>query len=82
MTAGTPVVATRAGSIPEVVGDAAVLVPVGDADALAGAIEQVLTDEALRADLVTRGHARVRAFTWDATAAQLVALYQRLGGNG
>ena len=42
MAAGVPVVATRAGSLPEVLGDAAVLVEVGDADALAGALDRVL----------------------------------------
>ncbi len=61
MQAGVPVVASRAGAIPEVLGDAALLVEGDDTDALAGALEQLLSDDELRATLVTRGHARRRA---------------------
>ncbi len=76
MALGTPVVATRAGSIPEVVGDAAFLVDVGDVDGLAGAIDRVLTDGSLGAALVARGAQRVRRFSWDTTAAELVDVYE------
>jgi glycosyltransferase involved in cell wall biosynthesis len=78
MTAGTPVVTTRAGSLPEVVGDAALLVEPGDVDALARAIARVLDDEALADRLRGLGHERAGRFTWDATAAGLVATYRRL----
>jgi glycosyltransferase involved in cell wall biosynthesis len=76
MTVGTPVVATTAGAIPEVVGNAAVLVPVDDRDALATALERVLSDDSLRADLVARGTERVRRYPWDATARELAAIYE------
>jgi len=75
MAAGVPVVATAAGAVPEVVGDAAVVVPPGDADALAGAIESVLEDGARRAELVERGRRRAAGFTWASCAAGLAALY-------
>ena len=78
MAAGTPVVTTSAGSLPEVVGDAALVVAPGDSDALAGAIAQVLDDSARADQLRERGHERARRFSWDATADGLVAVYRRL----
>lgn len=62
LSAGVPLVATRVGGIPELVGDAAVLVPAGDADSLRRALEQVLGDATLREQLSTAGP--VRAATW------------------
>jgi len=77
MAVGTPVVTTDAGAVPEVVGDAAFVVPVGDTDALAGGLELVLGDEALAQELADAGEARVRQFPWSATVAGLVALYRQ-----
>ena len=76
MAAGVPVVATRAGALPEVLGDAASLVAVGDAAALAGALSRVLDDDAARDDLVARGSERAASYTWDRCAAGLTALYR------
>ena len=78
MAAGTPVVCSTAGSLPEVVGDAAVTVAPGDTDALADAIARVLDDDALVAQLRERGERRARGFTWDRTADGLVDTYRRL----
>jgi glycosyltransferase involved in cell wall biosynthesis len=64
MACGTPVVASAASSVPEVVGDAGLLVDPLDVPAWTEALTQALTDKALRATLKHRGHARVRAFTW------------------
>lgn len=72
MAAGIPVVATTAGSIPEVTGGAALLVPPGDAAELAAAIRRVVTDRALRDDLVARGSVRARAFPTQACARALL----------
>ena len=80
--AGRPVVATRAGSIPEVAGDGAELVPLGDTDALAGALVRVLGDDDRRRALVAAGTANVARFSWTATAANLVRLYRRLRDEG
>lgn len=72
MAASVPVVAARAGSVPEIVGDAAVLVAPGDAPALAEAIVRVLADAALRTRLVAAGHARADAFPAQTTARRLL----------
>lgn len=74
---GAPVVASSAGAHPEVVGDAGVLVPPGDHDALVAGLHRVLTDAALVTDLRRRGPARVAHLTWDRTAEGLVALWRR-----
>jgi glycosyltransferase involved in cell wall biosynthesis len=78
MAAGTPVVCSTAGSLPEVVGDAAVTVAPADADALADALGRVLDDDALVAELHDRGERRAAGFTWDRTADGLVDTYRRL----
>jgi glycosyltransferase involved in cell wall biosynthesis len=82
MAAGVPVVTTDAGSLPEVVGDAALFVPPGDDAALADALRRVLTDPALRDDLVARGHVRAQAFPWSKAIDDFVALYRRVAAAG
>lgn len=77
MAVGTPVVATAAGAIPEVVGDAALLVGVGDLDALAGGIARVLTDQSERGRLIEAGAVRARHYRWEDTVAGLSELYRR-----
>ena len=76
MAAGTPVVATSVGSLPEVLGDAAAFVATGDIPALAEAIAAVLDDAEIAAGLVESGRARAASFTWAACAAGLVELYR------
>jgi glycosyltransferase involved in cell wall biosynthesis len=78
MTAGVPVVATRTGSLPEVCGDGADLVPVRDPDALAAALTRVLTDDAHRAELTRRGRAVAGRHTWPAAAEQFSGLLHHL----
>ena len=81
MAAGIPVIATTAGSIPEVTGDAALLVPPADVAALATATRRVATDAALRADLVTRGTVRARAFPTPACARALLDVLRSVEGR-
>jgi glycosyltransferase involved in cell wall biosynthesis len=76
MACGTPVIASRVGAIPEVAGDAALLVDNSHAGALAAAIETVVTDEGLRAELAARGRSRVGAFAWDDVARRTLAVYE------
>lgn len=78
MALGTPVVAARAASVPEVVGDAALLFEPGDAEAMATLIERVLTDDALRTRLVAAGLARSGELTWDKAAELTVQVYDRI----
>ena len=76
MACGTPVVASDSSSLPEVLGDAALLVPPGDVAALAGALARLLDDGALRARLRERGLARAASFTWERTARATLAAYR------
>jgi glycosyltransferase involved in cell wall biosynthesis len=78
MGAGVPVVATRAGAIPEVCRDGADLVPVGDVDALAAALARVLDDPDHRASLVARGRRVAAGYDWTTTAARFAALLDRV----
>jgi alpha-1,3-rhamnosyl/mannosyltransferase len=75
MRAGTPVVASTAGSLPEMLGDAALLPDPESVDALADALDRVLSDDATRARLVAAGHVQVARFSWDRTAQELVDTY-------
>jgi glycosyltransferase involved in cell wall biosynthesis len=81
LRSGTALVATRTGGLPELLGDAAELVPVGDAAALVEAVVRVLTDDAHRARLIEAG--RRQAAGWPdeaATARHLVSVYRELLG--
>ena len=75
MACGTPVVATTAGAIPEIAGDAAILVEPGDPVALAGGIERALAD---RERLVAAGLERVRRYSWAETARRTLEVYREL----
>jgi alpha-1,3-rhamnosyl/mannosyltransferase len=74
--AGTPVVASNAGAIPEVSGDAALLCAPRDAEALARNLLRLLTDGALRERQVAAGRARAALYTWSSSAAAHRAVYE------
>jgi len=76
MALGVPVVATRAGALEEILGDAAELVAVGDVEALAGGLTAVLDSDTRSAALVSAGTARAGAFSWDRCAEGLSRLYR------
>jgi len=80
MACGTPVVVSNVSSLPEVVGDAALLVDPNDVSGLTLAIWRVLSDEALRRKLIERGLERAKLFSWERAARETLALYHRLGG--
>ncbi len=81
MACGTPVVATRAGALPEVLGEegSGILVPPRDPQALAAAISKILRDEVLRKKMGVRGRQRVESlFTWPKVAERTVEVYREL----
>ena len=78
MACGTPVIATTGGSLPEIVGDAGILVPTQDSHALASAISSLLTDPQRRAEFSLRGRERIlQNFTWENSAREAVKIYRR-----
>ena len=77
MTLGVPVVASRRGSLPEVLGDAGQLVEPDDSHGLAGAIDRVLRDADFAASCASKGLARSRQYRWDRAAQQTCDLYER-----
>ena len=83
MACEVPVIATDGGALPEIVGDAGIIVPAGDHHALAGAIRRLLDDEKERRTLAARGRQRIlERFSWQAAAADMVGLYRSIIGKG
>jgi glycosyltransferase involved in cell wall biosynthesis len=80
MKCGVPVIVGNRTSLPEVVGDSAILVDPFDAEAIAGAMDKLISDSNLRAELAARGLARAKLFDWRETARQTLTVYQRAAG--
>jgi glycosyltransferase involved in cell wall biosynthesis len=78
MACGTPVVCSNTSSLPEVAGDAALMVDPTDASALAQALGRVISDSRLQANLAERGLRRAAAFSWERTARETVAVYEQV----
>ena len=76
--AGVPVIISNAASLPEVAGDGAVLFDPHSVTELASAMRCCLQDPALRGRLIERGFANVRRFSWEETARQTLAVYQKV----
>ncbi|MDQ6695593.1 MAG: glycosyltransferase, partial [Chloroflexota bacterium] len=74
MSCGTPVLASTASSVPEVVGEAGLLLDPRDAAAWAGAVRRITVDEALRDELRRKGLERASLFTWERCAHQTLQL--------
>lgn len=81
MACGTPVIASNSSSIPEVVGDAGMLVDPYDVQALSNAVRRVLSDESLRASMSAKGIERARSFSWDRTAEQVLEVLREAAGK-
>ncbi len=82
IASGTPVVASNVSSLPEVLGDAAVLVDPLDATAVADGITRVLEDADLRADLRRKGLARAGRFSWEQSVQRIRRIYEEIEGEG
>jgi glycosyltransferase involved in cell wall biosynthesis len=78
MASRVPVIGSTCGAIPEVIGDAGLVFPEGDVDALASALRQMLSDGNLRERLALAGLARVEHYSWDRVAEKTYALYQQV----
>jgi len=79
--AGTPVVASTSGSIPQIAGAAALLSPARDVEALAANLHWIVTNDEMHAKLVRRGSANVARFSWASTAANYHAMYEELADD-
>ena len=82
MACGTPVVTSNVSSLPEVAGDAAMLVNPGNVFDIARGIREVLTDEPLRAELIRRGRAQAARFSWERSAREVLEIYQDVARGG
>jgi glycosyltransferase involved in cell wall biosynthesis len=78
MACGAPTITSDTSSLPEVVGEAAILVNPHDVDALSQAITRLIDNEGLREELRQKGFQRVQNFSWPRTARKMLAVYQRL----
>lgn len=78
MAAGTPVVASNNSSIPEVAGDAAILVPTGDVQSLADAIQKILDDPSTATQLREKGLLQAAKFSWQRMGAETIEVYRRV----
>jgi glycosyltransferase involved in cell wall biosynthesis len=81
MACGCPVVTSTASSLPELAGDAALLVDPADPDAITAAIARLLDDGALRRELARRGRRRAAEFTWERCAGETLRVYDRVLGG-
>ena len=81
MAHGTPVVTSNTTSLPEVVGNAAVLVNPENVFDIMRALHRVLVDQPLREKLKERGYEQVKRFSWDDSARRILAVYEEVGGS-
>ena len=79
MTCGTPVIVSNTSAIPEVVGDAALMIDPHDIDGLTVAMWRVLTEKELREDLICKGLKRAKQFSWTKAAKQTLDVYRKVG---
>ena len=78
MASGTPVVTSNVSALPEVAGDAALLVDPYDPVAIAGAIHDVLTNDSLRRQLRQKGQQRASQFSWETSARRIRDIYWQI----
>lgn len=79
MACGTPVVTCRNSSLVEAAGDAALLVPDDDVEALCHALWRLLSEDELRTELIEKGYRQADSFTWEQSADRLRSIYERMG---
>jgi glycosyltransferase involved in cell wall biosynthesis len=82
MACGTPVIVSNVSSLPEIVGDAGLLVDPTNVDELTVAMWRLLSDEVLRQELIAKGYKRAACFSWERAARETLDLYRRVAGRG
>jgi len=78
MACGTPVICANNSSLPEIAGDAALLIEATDTEALADAMHQLVIDTSLREGLIQRGYEQARKFEWEEAARRLLDVYSMI----
>ncbi len=81
MACGTPVVSANRSALPEIAGDAAILVDPLDSESIGDGIQRLLHDDTLRAESIERGFERTRSFSWHDSAARTLAFLRAIGDN-
>ena len=81
MACGTPVIVSKVSSLPEVVGDAGLLVEPEDVEGLTVAMWRVLTDEKVRREMRAKGLKRAATFSWERAARETLAVYEKVSQN-
>ncbi|MBA7496025.1 D-inositol 3-phosphate glycosyltransferase [subsurface metagenome] len=81
MACGCPVITSNTSSLPEVVGEAGIMVNPYDTDSLAQAMRQVLTDVKLRDDMVRKGLEQAKRFSWEKAVRQTLEVYNKVAGS-
>ena len=82
MACGTPVITSNTSSLPEVVGDAGILLPPDEPEAWSAALRKVLTSQDIASSLAAKGLERSTQFSWDRTASETFAVYRRILEGG
>jgi glycosyltransferase involved in cell wall biosynthesis len=75
MACGTPVITSNISSLPEVAGDAAIMINPYEVEAIADAVKRILEDSTLRSSMIEKGFAQAAKFTWEKSAKQLLQIY-------
>lgn len=78
MACGTPVITSNTSSLPEVVKDAGILIPPKDSRMLAQKMEELLTDQDLRSQLISAGKKQAAQFTWERSAEKMIKIYKKM----
>lgn len=81
LTCGTPAIVSNTAALPEVVGDAALLIDPHDIEGMTVAMMRVLTENELRDDLSSKGLKRARQFSWEKAAQKTLEIYHKVGGS-
>ena len=78
MACGTPVITSNTSSLPEVVGDAGIMIDPYDVDTLAKSMYQILTNDELKNDMVKKGLERAKMFSWEQAAKETSKMYEEV----